>query len=84
MKIVVTRAADLDQRGISCRRCMTLLASYEKKTDTHTPTVEQLVAADSVPVPNFGWFCGQACADAYSREQGIAFQRDTTGKVSYY
>jgi hypothetical protein len=49
-----------------------------------TPAVEQLVAAGSVPVPNFGWFCGQACADTFSREQGIAFQRDATGKVSYY
>jgi hypothetical protein len=84
MKIVVTKAGDLDPRGIACRYCGKLLSTFDKVSDTHTPTVEQLLAAGAVPVPNFGWFCGQDCGDTYSREHGVAFQRDASGKITYY
>ena len=84
MDIVVTKAAELDPRGIACRHCGKLLSIFDVATDIHTPPVAELVAAGAVAVPNFGWFCGQECADAYSREYGVAFQRDSSGKVSYY
>jgi hypothetical protein len=84
VKIVVTRVADLDPRGIACRHCGKLLSTFDKASDTHTPPVEELVKIGAVPVPNFGWFCGQDCGDAYSREHNITFQRDTNGKIAYY
>lgn len=84
MKIVVTRKADLDPRGITCRKCGKLLSTFDKATDTQTPTIEQLLADGAVPVPNFGWFCGQDCGDAYSREHDVAFQRDANGKIAYH
>jgi hypothetical protein len=84
MKIVVTKTADLDPRGIACRHCGKLLSTLDKATDINTPAVEQLIAAGAVPVPNFGWFCGQNCGDAYGREHGVAFQRNANGKIAYY
>jgi hypothetical protein len=84
MNIVVTKAADLDPRGIACRHCGKLLATFDKATDTHTPSIEELLAAGAVAVPNFGWFCRQDCGDAYGREHGVAFQRDASGKIAYY
>jgi hypothetical protein len=84
MKIVVTKVADLDPRGIACRRCGRLLSTFDSASDTHTPPIQQLVKAGAVPIPNFGWFCGQDCGDAYSREHEIAFQRDANGKIAYY
>lgn len=84
MKIVFTKAADLDPRGIACRRCGKLLSTLDKASDTLSPSVEELVKAGAVPVPNFGWFCGQDCGDAYSRENNINFQRDANGKIAYW
>ena len=60
------------------------MATFDAATDTHTPPVEELFAAGAVAVPNFGWFCGQECADAYSREYGVAFRRDSSNRVSYH
>jgi hypothetical protein len=84
MKIVVTRVADLDPRGIVCRQCGRLLSVFDRDTDTHAPNLEQLLAAGAVAVPNFGWFCGQDCGETYGREHDIAFQRDASGKIAYY
>ncbi len=84
MNIVITRVADLDPRGIACRRCAKLLASLDEASDRFIPSPEELSAAGAVAVPNFGWFCGQPCADAYERDTGVRFQRDHEGRVSYY
>ena len=84
MKFVITRAADLDPRGIACRQCSKLLSTFDKEAETHTPTVEELLATGAVPVPNFGWFCGQECANTYSHGSGVSFQRDADGKIKYY
>jgi hypothetical protein len=84
MKIVVTKAADLDPRGIACRQCVKLLSRFNKASDTHTPTVEELLQAGAIAVPNFGWFCGQVCGDEYGREHGVQFQCDANGKIAYY
>ncbi len=84
MNIVVTMAADLDPDGIACRHCRKLLSVANKSDQTLTPTIEELDRDGAVAVPNFGWFCGQDCGDAYSREYGVAFQRDATGRIAYY
>lgn len=84
MQIVVTKAEDLDPRGIACRQCKKLLATYDKQADKLSPSFEELFAAGALPIPNFGWLCSQACADDCEREQGIHFQRDSSGKVAYY
>jgi hypothetical protein len=83
MKIVVTKTVDLEPRGIACRNCAKLLSTLDKAADTLTPSVEQLLASGAIPVPNFGWFCGQDCGDAYSRQHGITFQRDANGRIAY-
>lgn len=84
MKFVITRNADLDPRGIACRQCGKLLSTFDESADTHTPAVEELSATGAVPVPNFGWFCGQECADIYSQDTGVSFRRDAEGKIRYY
>lgn len=84
MKIVVTKAADLDPCGIACRHCGKLLSVADKVAETLAPSIEDLLHAGAVAVPNFGWFCGQDCGDAYSREHGVAFQRDARGQIAYY
>ena len=81
---VITKAADLDARGIVCEYCENLLTTFDAERDTHVPSCEELLTAGSVAVPNFGWFCSQDCANTYSRETGITFQRDAEGRVSYY
>jgi hypothetical protein len=65
---------------VVCAYCEQFIVSFET---ADTPSVELLLAAGRVPVPNFGWFCCHACADAYERDYGIRFQRDRSGRVSY-
>jgi hypothetical protein len=64
-----------------CAYCEKFIANFEFND---APRPEELLAAGMVPVPNFGWFCCQDCADSYERDYGIHFQRNATGKVSYY
>jgi hypothetical protein len=59
----------------TCMFCEKLIA------DPFAPTKAQLAGA--VVIPFFGFFCSQACADAFERDYGIQFKRDATGKVSY-
>lgn len=69
---------------LECLQCKKQLATVDKQADKLIPSFEKLFAAGALPVPNCGWFCGQACADAFERERGIHFQRDRSGKVAYY
>jgi hypothetical protein len=70
--------------GVFCAFCDKLIAEVQSKDGPMKPSPKELMAAGAVPIPNFGWFCGHACVDAYERDFGIRFQRDATGKVSYY
>ena len=73
-----TKAPTMD---VVCAYCDQFITNFEA---AEAPTPESLFAAGRVPVPNFGWFCSHACADAYERDYGIRFQRDQSGRVSYY
>lgn len=82
--VVITKQSNLSQEGITCSHCGKLLSKFDKESDTHDPPVALLITSGAVPIPNFGWFCGQACGDAYSAEFGVVFQRNQDGKISYY
>ena len=62
---------------ITCMVCEKLIA------DLRAPFGQQQVAAAPVVIPFFGYFCGQACANAFERDYGILFKRNATGEVSY-
>jgi hypothetical protein len=80
---VVTQASDLDPAGISCAECGRLLASAASDKDPLIPSCEELAAAGAVPVPNFGWFCGQDCGARYETATGVKFARDGNGRIVY-
>jgi hypothetical protein len=48
------------------------------------PSAEECYKKGNVPIPNFGWFCSQDCADKYEIEYDIKFARTKEGKVDYY
>lgn len=81
---VVTGESNLSPDGIICAQCQKLLSTYDTASDTHTPSAEMLLSQGSVPIPNFGWFCSQACAIAYETEFNLHFQRNHVGKIAYY
>lgn len=81
---VVTGESDLSPEGIICAQCQKLLSKIDAASDTHTPSPEELLSQSSVPIPNFGWFCSQACAVAYESEFNLRFQRNHAGKIAYY
>ena len=74
-----------DRFGIICATCGKFLATYNTQADNHRPSPEELFASGCVPVPNFGWFCTQACGDEYEKKVGRKlFQRDSEGHIRYY
>jgi hypothetical protein len=81
---IVTSWENLNPSGITCAMCKKMLSHYDAVTDKHTPSGEELLKSSAVPVPNFGWFCSQECGKAYEEKYGIAFQRNSEGKISYY
>ena len=81
---VITKQSNVSQEGIVCSHCGKLLSKFDRESDTHDPSPEQLHASGAVAVPNLGWFCGQACGNAFSAEFGMVFQRREDGKISYY
>ena len=83
--IVVTSADDLSSDGsINCALCGLRLATYDGTADQHSPRPERLLESGAVPVPNFGWFCSQDCADDYEARTGVRFRRNADGRVAYY
>jgi O-acetyl-ADP-ribose deacetylase (regulator of RNase III) len=83
-QFVVTSARNLDPTGIICAQCGRRLAEANAATNGFEPPAEELHAGGAVAVPNFGWFCGQACGNAYETEFGVRFQRNNVGEISYY
>ena len=59
----------------TCMCCEKLIADPFAQAKAHL--------AGAVVIPFFGFFCSQACADAFERDYGIQFKRNATGKVSY-
>ena len=80
---VITYAKDRDP-NILCAMCEKLLALYNAPTDNFTPSIEEIYTDGAVPVPNFGWFCSQNCANEYSEKFKVGFARNEKGKVEYY
>ncbi len=81
---MVTTEKNLDPEGIICAMCEKKLSQYNSSTDKHSPSAEELYQAGVVPIPNFGWFCSQECADAYEQKFNVRFDRNAQGKVQYY
>lgn len=82
-QIVVTDGKN-PECGIHCAMCLKLLAQYDLSTGLYVPAVEELFSGGAVPVPNFGWFCGQACANDYGHKFNVSFRRNLQGEVEYY
>jgi hypothetical protein len=61
-----------------------VLAEFNDSPNGLSRSPEELVASGAVAVPNFGWFCNQACAELYERATGIRFDRNPEGRISYY
>jgi hypothetical protein len=81
---VVTAEKDLDPQGLVCAECERVLAETADTESGFSRSPEELVAAGAIAVPNFGWFCDQACAERYEDGTGIRFDRDADGRISYY
>ena len=69
---------------IQCAECGECLAVFDSHSEAFDPTPGQLLERGAVPVPNFGWFCSQACATRYEARSTVRFARDLNGKVRYY
>jgi hypothetical protein len=90
----VRRVAELESFGdsvsksfpdIVCAHCGKILARAEPERGPHVPTPEVLLTSGAVPVPNFGWFCGQDCATRFEQAKGRRmFDRNSAGDVEYY
>ena len=81
---MITGREDLSSTGIVCATCGELLAVLTPAGDTHDHSPEELLRGGAVAVPNFGWFCSQACGRSYEAESGLRFQRNAAGLISYY
>ncbi|MGG9962785.1 hypothetical protein [Ferruginibacter sp. SUN106] len=79
-KIVVTSVED--DNFCKCRFCDKKIA--EIKNDIMVPSAEECYKNGNVPVPNFGWFCSQACAVNYETKFDINFAKTKEGKIDYY
>ena len=80
---VITEEKDLDKEFVKCNFCNKVIAKIDDDDDM-IPSIEELLELQNVPIPNFGWFCGQKCAVDYEKEFKIQFERDNTGKINYY
>ncbi len=78
--MVARKLAAPPRAGAHCAYCDQFISNFEPNNEA---TWEALLASGRVPVPNFGWFCSHACADAFERDYGIHFRRDQSGRVSY-
>jgi len=81
---VITSPKDLESGSTACAMCGKLITQYDSAKDLQTPSFEQIFAEGAVPIPNFGWFCSQDCADTYERKSNVRFQRNVRGEVEYY
>jgi len=69
---------------IDCQFCGKILAGSSHDSDEALPTAEEMYKAGNVPVPNFGWFCSQICADRYEKAAKVRFTRNQDGVIDYY
>jgi len=81
---VVTSESNLSADGIICAQCQKVLSAFDLGSDSHMPSPEELLLQGAVPIPNFGWFCSQACAVAYESAFNVQFQRNVAGRIAYY
>ncbi len=71
-----------DDNFCKCKHCGVIIAKIT--SDNLIPSFEEYYQKGNVPVPNFGWFCSQDCANRYEKEKDIKFARTKNGKVDYY
>jgi hypothetical protein len=81
IKIVGT-SINSDEKFCKCQFCDKIIAEITK--DDMIPSFQDCYNNGNVPVPNFGWFCSQACATEYEKKTGIKFSHTEEGKVDYY
>lgn len=79
-KIVVTTATD--DSFCRCQCCNKTIA--EIKHDEMIPSAEDCYKSGNVPVPNFGWFCSQACALDFETKFDVSFAKTKEGRIDYY
>jgi len=79
-KIIVSSITD--DNFCKCQYCGVVIANII--SDKMVPSPEECYSNGNVPVPNFGWFCSQDCANKYETEYDIKFARTEEGKVDYY
>jgi hypothetical protein len=80
IKIVVT---SLNAENLCrCQYCNKTIAEF--KDDKMIPSSEECYNKGNVPIPNFGWFCSQVCANNYEAKNDIKFARTEKGKIDYY
>ncbi|MDA3613944.1 hypothetical protein [Polluticaenibacter yanchengensis] len=80
MRIVITEYNSEDT--CKCQFCEKIIASFNE--DTMTPPPEKCYKNGNIPIPNFGWFCSQICAEKYEKKYTIRFVRQIDGRIDYY
>lgn len=80
MKVIVT--ASVEDPSVNCQFCNKEIASLVN--GDMIPTAAQCYQTGNVPVPNFGWFCSQECAEKYELKADVRFARNILGKIDYY
>jgi len=72
----------IDEDNCKCECCGVTISQI--LSDSMTPSAEECYQKGNVPIPNFGWFCSQNCANKYEKEHDIKFARTKNGKIDYY
>jgi hypothetical protein len=74
---------DIPADALGCAQCGRILARLDHSGEAFAPPPEVIVTGGAVAIPNFGWFCSQACGDNYERIRGTRFARDASGRICY-
>ena len=78
----ISISASIDDNSCNCNYCGAMIAKII--SESMVPSAEECYMRGNVPIPNFGWFCSQNCANKYEVEFKITFARTKEGKIDYY
>lgn len=79
-KIIVT--SKNDDKSCKCEYCQKILVAII--SGNMVPSFEENYKKGNIPIPNWGWFCNQDCAEKYEMEHEIQFARTKERKIDYY
>lgn len=80
MKVILT--SPIDDPSVKCQFCTKVIASLVD--GVMIPSAAKCYHSGNVPVPNFGWFCSQDCAEKYEMKEDVRFSRNKDGEIDYY